>query len=71
MLQTNDMGTETIELAKEVAKLRWRFEQNGGELERNPAGQWAVADISRRFAAKPYSLKAFLYSFCAKSLSPK
>ena len=34
----NEMGADTIELAKEVAKLRWRFEQNGGQLERISGG---------------------------------
>jgi len=27
-----DMGIDTIELAEETAKLRWRFEQTGGQL---------------------------------------
>lgn len=27
-----DMGEKTIELAEEAAKLRWRFEQTGGQL---------------------------------------
>ncbi len=34
----NEMGADTIDLAKEVAKLRWRFEQNGGELARISGG---------------------------------
>jgi ribonuclease HI len=33
-----DMGGKTIELAEEVAKLRWRFEQTGGELLRISGG---------------------------------
>jgi ribonuclease HI len=34
----NEMGVDTIELAEEVAKLRWRFEQAGGELVRISGG---------------------------------
>jgi len=33
-----DMGADTIELAEEVAKLRWRFEHAGGELIRISGG---------------------------------
>jgi ribonuclease H-related protein len=33
-----DMGADTIALAEEVAKLRWRFEQAGGQLSRVSGG---------------------------------
>ena len=33
-----DMGGDTIDLAKEVAKLRWRFEQGGGQVLRISGG---------------------------------